>query len=765
MTRPSVSFGLPIMACLLGMPLTFVNCTGSPEARCARHLASGKKLLAAKDYARAILEFRNAASAMLRNPEPLYELGLAYVATGNASDFQVAVKSFSKALELDPKHAGARLELARLMALTRDKSTLADAERRMRALMSDTGATAEKLNVLAMTELKLGKPGEAAQDLELALSLAPEDFSSAALLATAKLAQRDGAGAEEVLRKAIASSPGSPDAIILLGRVYAFQKQLTQAAAAFQRALDISPKNQTALMFLGETQLALNRNQEAEQTFRRLTSLDEKDSRQVYGLFLFQQGRRQEAVLELERLAKEDPKDRGARTRLVAAYQAVNRLPDARKVLDAALAKNPKDLDALVQRSELLILDGKYNQAELDLNQVLRLNPGSAEVHYIFAKLHQARRADLSYRQELTEALRIQPFALGVRLELAQSLLSANAARPALQLLDEAPESQRRSLDLLAERNWALWGVGDLPAMRKGIDLGLGQQRSPEFLTQEGYWKGRTRDLSGAVAAFEAALKLDPGRVKALDGLTQAYFAQNKRPEGLQKAKAYAALSLKSAAVQQFVGKLLMANGDRTGARTALNAAKAAAPQSHEADLLLAQLDMLDNKPDDAAARLRVVVSSDPRNSAAYLLLGVLAETKGDHSAAEADYRRAIEGDPHNAAALNNLAFELSEYDKKAAEALPFAQQAKELAPDRPEFADTLGWILYRKGLYDSAVRQLESAAAQKEASVTIRYHLAMAYLKMGDRVRGKAALEAALKQNPNVPEAESAKEMLARTK
>src|ERR1022692_4924917 len=256
MTRPSVSFGLPIIVCLLSMPLTFVNCTGSPEARCARHLASGKKLLAAKDYARAMLEFRNAVSAMPRNPEPLYALGLAYVATGNASDFQVAVKSFSKALELDPKHAGARLELARLMALTRDKPTLADSERRIRALMSDTGDTAEKLNVLAMTELKLGKPGEAAQDLERALALAPEDFSSAALLATAKLAQRDGAGAEEVLRKAIASSPGSPDAIILLGRVYAFQKQLTQAAAAFQRALDISPKNQTALMFLGETQLA-----------------------------------------------------------------------------------------------------------------------------------------------------------------------------------------------------------------------------------------------------------------------------------------------------------------------------------------------------------------------------------------------------------------------------------------------------------------------------------------------------------------------------
>jgi Tfp pilus assembly protein PilF len=208
-----------------------------------------------------------------------------------------------------------------------------------------------------------------------------------------------------------------------------------------------------------------------------------------------------------------------------------------------------------------------------------------------------------------------------------------------------------------------------------------------------------------------------------------------------------------------------MKNGDHTGARTALNAARAAAPQSHEADLLLAQLDILDNKSDDAAGRLRAVVSSEPRNSAAYLLLGTLAEAKRDHAAAEANYRKAIEADPHNAAALNNLAFELSEFDKKVAEALPFAQQAEELDPDRPEFADTLGWILYRKGLYDSAVRQLASAAAQKEASVTVRYHLAMAYLKTGDRVRGRAVLEAALKQNPNVPEAESAKEMLQRTR
>jgi tetratricopeptide (TPR) repeat protein len=86
------------------------------------------------------------------------------------------------------------------------------------------------------------------------------------------------------------------------------------------------------------------------------------------------------------------------------------------------------------------------------------------------------------------------------------------------------------------------------------------------------------------------------------------------------------------------------------------------------------------------------------------------------------------------------------------------------LHPGKTAYEDTLGWALYRKGLYDVAVPHLEQAAAQKGSAVP-KYHLAMAYAKSGDRTRGRTALDAALKLNPNLPEAKMAKQVVSEAK
>ena len=86
---------------------------------------------------------------------------------------------------------------------------------------------------------------------------------------------------------------------------------------------------------------------------------------------------------------------------------------------------------------------------------------------------------------------------------------------------------------------------------------------------------------------------------------------------------------------------------------------------------------------------------------------------------------------------------------------------AKEIAPDQPMVADTLGWALYRKGMYRSAVVHLEDAVSKSDHNPMTRYHLAMAYLKAGDRDRGRQALEAALRMDPKTAEAKMALETL----
>lgn len=72
---------------------------------------------------------------------------------------------------------------------------------------------------------------------------------------------------------------------------------------------------------------------------------------------------------------------------------------------------------------------------------------------------------------------------------------------------------------------------------------------------------------------------------------------------------------------------------------------------------------------------------------------------------------------------------------------------------------DTIGWIMYRKGLYSSAVKYLESAA-QGQNDPVIRYHLGMAYLKIGDK-RGAPTLRAVLQDAPGLAEARMAEHLL----
>ena len=49
-----------------------------------RYLARGKQLVEKKEYARAILEFKNASRLSPNSAEPYYQAGLAYLAIGTA---------------------------------------------------------------------------------------------------------------------------------------------------------------------------------------------------------------------------------------------------------------------------------------------------------------------------------------------------------------------------------------------------------------------------------------------------------------------------------------------------------------------------------------------------------------------------------------------------------------------------------------------------------------------------------------------------------
>src|SRR5258708_4382637 len=79
--------------------VAFAGCARKPQEKAARFISNGKKHLKNNDYARAILEFRNAAQADPKDAEPYYQSALTNLATG---DFQTGVANLRRATELNP---------------------------------------------------------------------------------------------------------------------------------------------------------------------------------------------------------------------------------------------------------------------------------------------------------------------------------------------------------------------------------------------------------------------------------------------------------------------------------------------------------------------------------------------------------------------------------------------------------------------------------------------------------------------------------------
>jgi tetratricopeptide (TPR) repeat protein len=744
-----------LLSCAIALLLPLGGCTRSPQQKYAKFLERGNAQLQKHEYNRAVLEFKNALVINPKSAEAQYQLALAYL---GGNDARRAAASLWRSLELDPKYTRAELKLSQMAVESRDPAELREAEKHLRHVLAISPADPDALSTLAVTQWKLGKHEEAEKILTQACADFPQNLKLSINLAKLKLVQKDPSGAEAIL-KSVADNSTLADAAVTLGQFYVATGRLQDAEQQFQRALQIDPKHGLALVSAAEIHERAGQTNQADQLYKQAASSSDSQYKAVHALFLFRSGKRDLAITEFEKLAKQDPSDRDARSRLIAAYQAVNRAPDAEKLVSAALKKNRKDVDALLQRSQIYVRDGKYAQAQADLTSILQFEPTSAEAHHLLAQVYRKTGAALRSRQELTEALRLKPSLLAARIELSELLITTKSAQTALEILNETPDPQKNTVPVLLQRNWAYLGLGSWAKARKGIDQVQQMGDNPEALVQDGTLKLTQRNFAAARESFERALKKNPDDFKTLALLVQSYDLQKQLPAAVERVRHHAAQRPNSAPVQFFYGQMMRRMDNRKESRKAFAAAKAADPSLTAADVSLAGLDASEDKWADARRRLSDVVLNSPADISAHLALGAVEDHDHNYPAAIEQYRKVVDLDGSNIEALHKLAYLLAENTNHYDEALKFAQKAEELAPDNASVQDTLGWILYRKGLYSQAIPYLERSAATQPTALR-KGHLAVAYWKSGNQSKAQDALRAALKIDPALADSEFLREM-----
>jgi predicted Zn-dependent protease len=462
------------------------SCARTPQEKYARFLQRGKTFLQESKPARAVVEFRSAMQQQPKGPEGYYWLAQAFLTQDRVAD---AVVALQKATELKPGYGPAQLKLAELMVRSRDEKLLKDAETRIQKILTDNPGDDDALVTLAAAESQLGKTGDSEKHLKEAVEKSPDNLRPKIALALVKATENDLVSAEELLKATAKLAPSSDDVVVALGHLDAGMGRTAEAAAMFQKAISINADNTDAWISLGSLQLEGGDAKAAEQSFKRAAESPKTEAPLAYVVFLIRQNRRVEAIRNLERMYKATTENRVVRSALVAGYISANRQREAEDILTAAIKKNPNDLEALLQQSQIYIRKRRLKEALADLNVALTVSPTSPQAHFLRSKIYLTKGDEAKRRDDLVATLRMAPDSLPARIDLADALLQTNTAQEALAVLNQATAEQKRTLAFVVASNWVLIGMGDLATARKDVDRSLVAFKSPQLRLQDAVLK------------------------------------------------------------------------------------------------------------------------------------------------------------------------------------------------------------------------------------------------------------------------------------
>jgi tetratricopeptide (TPR) repeat protein len=227
------------------------------------------------------------------------------------------------------------------------------------------------------------------------------------------------------------------------GRYDEAKKLYEEAEKEYRKALQIHPDDEDTLICLGISLERLNRDKEAEDCYKRGLEKNPNnvEARITYGYFLSSRKREKEAEREFDEVIKINPDD--PRTRRYRMYRH-RQLPYIH-----------------ANRARTLIKSGKFDEAEKEIREAIRLSSNNALAHKTFGILQEERgdRAQSEKdklklyeeaKEEYREAMMIKPGYPSAHRHLANTLAklgrykeAENEYKEAKKVADNYPKNNR----------------------------------------------------------------------------------------------------------------------------------------------------------------------------------------------------------------------------------------------------------------------------------------------------------------------------------
>jgi putative PEP-CTERM system TPR-repeat lipoprotein len=442
-----------------------------------------------------------------------------------------------------------------------------------------------------------------------------------------------------------------------------------------------------------------------------------------------------------------------------AIYSASGDFANARKWYERALEVKPTSMVAAMNLAELDLREKNPDAARRRFQSILAIDQANAEAMLGLAGVAEATGQESEYISWLNKSSKAAPRMPNPRVLLAKYYLQKNDLLRALTVAregqivspdnpevldvlgtielaaretDNAVATYSRLAGLLPDNPVAQYRLATAQAANSNIDaarssLNKALTLKPDYLPAE---------------ILLASAELDAGRFREALKITQQI--EEKHPES---ASGFALQGNVLMAQKQFAPALQAYERAFTINKTGLlmikvHQALSAAGNLKEADARLRQ--WFKDQPNDVIARL-------------YLAQTYLKARQNKQAIEQ--YQLLLQADPANIRALNDLAWLYQQ--EKDPRAVATAEQGYKLGPDDADIIDTLAWILVEQGNTTRGLELLQKAAQKAPASAEIRYHLAVALAKSGNKARARQELQDLLAKNHTFMQREAAQALL----
>lgn len=746
-------------------------CSRDPNVRKQKYLESGQRYFAKAAYRAASIQFRNAVQVDPNFAAARYELARTYL---HLQDWNSAYRELNRTIDLQPQNYEARMELAKLLIRS---GQLKPAEEQLDDLTlhqpdnPDVHLTKGSL-LAAQQELP-----EAIQELQKSISLDEHRGDIYLQLALLQLKNNEVGTAELSFKRAIAVTPQPSLPEMALGAFYQSQRRFPEAEKQFRGAIDVDPKNPDCRISLARLYLSEDNSAGAED-FLRKSKTDFPDNPIGYrmlGDLYFAMGEFDKATAEYSSLHREHPDDPQVTTNYVQLLIINNRLDEAGRLDEEVLKAKSDDVDALIERGQIQIATGRLSDAISTLQNVIKNNPDNGLGYYhlgvAFERLKNPEQGEKAWQ----EAVRLRPDLVNAQRALAFVAMRKGdmpeLERLSTQIVDLQPTSaEGYSLRALAHIRRGQLSQAE-PDVQKAISVA---PHSVSGYLQLGNLHLAKRNFREAERAYQQALQCDARSSDALAGLMGVHFAEGKPASAFAAARVQIAKVPGSSAFHDMLGTVLFDHkrDKRDIAESESNLTESVELDEHNVDawLKLIQVQAVGSSSDQAVSTGRRAIEKNPDESGLYVLLGELYVSRRQWQEATAALEKALSLSPQNPAASNDLASLMLQTGGNPDLAMPLAETARRGLPDSPQVADTMGWALYQKGAYESAIDQFQEALklaerAKSPDSATVHFHLGLAYEKVGEPGLARQHLERVLRINPAYSRVEDVKKMLAELK